>query len=306
MESCIIIGDIHLLLNEQRLQVFLDFWKHLKTIHKPGEPVIFLGDIFDKSLMSGEVIDFFIEQIHDLDDCEIFILQGNHDYSKQYKSIIKPLQRFSNITIIDELKVMDIVGNNCLFLPYRYTAKEDYANITGEYDYIFAHITDPEDQFIDEGISIVAPGKKIYGHTHLQNERCLGVPYCTRRGEENNAFRLARIFSDKSVEYIPLPKFFDYIDIDYDIDIEELDISVPNYQLIIHDAPNRKLAKEKFRGHHIYTIHIITEELEFSDNDKDSFENNKRKTLHDYYVDWATENKVGKEVHSILDKLLKK
>jgi hypothetical protein len=255
--------------------------------------------------MSGEVIDFFIEKLHDLTDCQIYILQGNHDYSKQFKSIIKPLSRFKNITVIDNKIEIELYTNRCLFLPYRYTAKEDYANIEGIFDYIFGHITDPQDQFSDEGIEIKVKGKKIYGHTHLGNDRCLGVPFVTRKGEENNKFRLARIFEDKRFEYLKLPKFFDYVEIDYNEDISKIVLPM-NYQLIINNAINRKLAREKFREHKIYEINVITEQLKFDELSENIETDLKKKDLYSYYCDWVKEAKPEKEVHIILDSLLQK
>jgi hypothetical protein len=178
MKSFVVIGDLHLLLDDQRLKVFSDFWDYfLKEIHQDGEDIIFLGDIFDKSLMSGEVIDLFIEKLQQAKNSHKYILQGNHDYSKQFRSIIKPLRWIDNVTIIDDIKEIELLGNKCLFLPYRYTAKEDYKDVDGKYDYIFLHITDPKDQFSNEGIEIKAKGKKVYGHCFSEDTEIL-----TKRG----------------------------------------------------------------------------------------------------------------------------
>ena len=90
MKSFLIVGDLHLKNSKMSDDMFEYFFKWIKTVRKENEPIIQVGDLFDKSILPGPIIRKPMSVFKSLND--IIIVQGNHDSSKQMGSLLEPLK----------------------------------------------------------------------------------------------------------------------------------------------------------------------------------------------------------------------
>ena len=139
-----------------------------------------------------------------------------------------------------------------------------YKDLQGDYDYIFCHFTNPEDQFADEGIELKVKGYQIYGHTHTHakydTKIVLGVPIVTRNGEKNNP--VMKIKESGRVEWITYPVFFDILTIKYGEEMSNKDylyniIEAPSYKSVYDCYPTINIRDEGIK-----LVYAIKEESE--------------------------------------------
>jgi hypothetical protein len=103
------------------------------------EQLLFLGDICEqKDSHPAPLVNEIVNAFHDLSQqCEVIILQGNHDFLHNAHPFFEFVNRFKNICWISKPTERD----GCLYLPHTRDYKKDWANIgfTKDYAYIFAH-----------------------------------------------------------------------------------------------------------------------------------------------------------------------
>jgi len=254
--SLIVIGDIHLKNKEPFLSASKKFLNWLSENYNE-EDMIFLGDCFDSSSPLWEVYKVFKEFLMNR-KALTYILNGNHDKSKNRGCSLSSFNLLDNVTVFEEEEECQIDILNCMLLPFKYNYRE-YAELEGKYDYIFSHIVPIKAQFSSEGIKFkTLHGIFIHGHTHIFKEKdyldeygnkhiILGVPISTRHAEDQH-HQIIEINYDrnKTLEYIDVPFYFKHETVSYG----EVPESKENIINVI-DAPNKKLVFEKYKEYYI-------------------------------------------------------
>lgn len=226
----LIISDIHLKEKMPYRAAIENFFKWVDTIY-PDENIIFLGDVWDSSSPTWNIFSLFTNFASNSRHA-IYVLEGNHTYSKRKGTVLNGLYDFANINTIIESCVKEIEGNKCLFLPYLQVDNKNYYENEfkideNNFDFIFTHLSPKESSWGNEGIDfdkIDLQGTYIHGHIHTQQNEwhdkngnrhiILGCPIPTRHGEQNQEHRIARI-KDKQIEFIKVPQYFTYETIEY-------------------------------------------------------------------------------------------
>lgn len=295
--NTIVVGDLHAKNKEPYRDAVNNFFRYLLDNHiRDGVSTIFLGDLFDSSSPHNEVREEIANHLSKFND--VIILQGNHDYSRRMGSALEPLTVLPNVTVIDEVIEID----NCLYLPYKYDMSE-YENLTGEYDYIFTHITPPECAFADEGIKLNLKGIYIHGHTHIQTtftstdlqcHNVIGVPIPTRHLEEKQKHRVFKI-KHHDIVGIPMEVFVPQTFTFETIEFGEEPIDKNNIINIIN-APSYKDVYERYKDFYIRESGI---ELSKIDNDV-KVDLNDNITIQDKFMKFAQENNItNQEITSL-------
>ncbi len=217
----LIIGDLHIKNKEPFLSAIKNFFEWLDEKY-PDEEIIFLGDTFDTSSPSWEIFSLFAEFVRSRNSY-VYILEGNHTYSKLKGSVLEGLGNVSNVK---HYLIPDTIGLNILCLPFltinnkKYYEKQ-FEFIPNDFNLILTHLTPKQCAFGNEGIDfdkLNLKGTYIHGHVHMQSEFrdsygnrhiVLGVPIPTRNLEEQQNHRIIRIINNE-IEFIPVPQFFTY------------------------------------------------------------------------------------------------
>jgi len=165
----IIVGDLHVKNREPFLSSICKTFEWIRDEFGSDITLIQLGDLFDTSSPHHDIEFKIIEKL--LQFRQVFILTGNHDYSKIKGNSLLPLMHHRTITVLEEATEVILEGNKYLLLPYLYSnMKEKYEILQGKYDYICTHVTPCECAFGDEGIDLHPEGIYVHGHTHIATD----------------------------------------------------------------------------------------------------------------------------------------
>jgi len=248
----LIIGDLHLKNKEPFLSSQQNLLQFIEQKY-PDEILIFLGDIFDNSSPHWEVYKIF-KQFLITHKNKIFLLTGNHDFSRIKGNVLQPFTLLSNVIVIDNIVNIEIENKKCLFIPF-IQSQYEYNNLKGQFDYIFCHVTPGRYQFYNEGVSFenIKNSYIIYGHYHIQKDiyedenynkhHIIGVPIETRNGE-NQKHKIIHI--KDTLQEISLPLYFTFENIQYG----EFPKNKNNI-LNIKNAPSLKAVYELYKGYYI-------------------------------------------------------
>jgi len=248
----IVIGDLHLKNKEPFLSAQKKLLQFIENTY-PNEILIFLGDIFDNSSPHWNVYKLFKSFLINHNNT-IYLLTGNHDYSKIKGNVLHPFSLLPNVTVIETITNIPIENKTCLFVPYLQNS-DIYSTINGTYDYIFCHVTPEKYQFYNEGIHFhnIKNSYIIYGHYHIQKDiyedenynkhHIIGVPLETRNGEQQNN---KLIVVTDTIQEISLPLYFTFENIQYG----EFPKNKNNI-LNIKKAPSLKAVYELYKGYYI-------------------------------------------------------
>lgn len=213
----LVVGDLHVKSSEPHLKAIRELFNFIEKKYN-NEIIVQLGDFFDTSAIHHGIVEEFIDRTKKVGK-HWYILTGNHDKSYIKGNILLPLKHYDHLTVIEEKTELLIENSSCLFLPYVHNAKEVYKDIKWSGDFCFAHITNEEDAFGEEGVNTdKIDAFQIFGHTHTykkyKDEKIvLGVSLPTRNGEIAN--RLLHIKSKIDVQMIDHNINFTYEDINY-------------------------------------------------------------------------------------------
>ena len=298
MRNIIVVGDIHAKNKEP-------YWFHIQKmfdelIKKYSKDVlILLGDVFDSSSPVAEIeetIAYYLSQFS-----EVHIVSGNHDQSRRLGNTLLPLRVHNNIHVYVDAAEIEIEGKKCLILPYKDGYKE-YESISFIGDYCFAHITNVEDAFSDEGIDLKnVNALQVYGHTHTnkeyKNKIVLGVPLPTRNLEISNPIM---IIEENGHSFVSLDHNFSIDKIEYGTYPEN---KTNLYNVI--NAPSKDLVFESYKGYYIREegIEILRNENDLETEELTSFENG---NLLEKFNLFAKENDISKEVLTCVSSRLSK
>jgi len=313
--SLIICGDLHFREEQPFYNIAVKFIDWLSKQFNENDSLLLLGDVFDKSKPSALEYHLAIESFSKkLKFKKIYIIHGNHTWSRKYGSALEPLKLYKNIEIIYQPTILEIENKKCICLPfYPYSYKEEDKTIIqmkeryekihleegfDKADYIFAHLFYKEffGDFID--ISNIK-GKLVCGHYHVQEENYLGTPFPQSYTEKDQIGHLLKIDDDKE-EYIDVPKFLEYRDMKYGEKVSHL--KEVEYIYTIKNAPSFKEAYSKYPNLHIRRI-----ELESKEDESVHYESlDKVKSVREHLVDFLNEKKIKKSIGDILFSSLEK
>jgi predicted phosphodiesterase len=300
--SIIIVGDIHAKNKEPFKTTVIKFLTWLYTTF-PDSVIIQCGDLFDSSSPHAEIEETVIGLLKKFK--KVFIISGNHDYSKIHGNTLLPLIHHENLNII--LAPTETVIDNCkfLFLPYKYgRMKEEYENLKGDYDFIITHTTPSFVAFGDEGIDYQLQGTFIHGHTHIVKAKFhndgknthifLEVPYPTRFGEHLIdkhsviALRYDKETNNKCLEYKEIPFFFTYETIKFGDQPTD-----KNNIINVIDAPDSNSVYEMYKGFHIRDEGIELRRTDSEFGDIMAFDT---ATVKDTFGAYCRDNGIAKEI----------
>jgi len=293
----IIISDLHLKKKTPYYESYQFFLRWLIDNYN-DEVMVFLGDVFDTSAPQWEVYDDFKNFLYNRKN-ETHILSGNHDISTIKGNSVYSFRKMEGVSVYKVPETITIENHNCLMLPFLYTnMKEEYEKLDGVYDFIFTHVTTPETAFGEEGLELKMKGTYLHGHTHTQldysrsgnQHYVIGCPYSTRHGEQNQNHRIAKINDDKSIDFIPVPQYFTFRDVEYGDDIKE---EWKNDIINIQNAPSVHSVHDKYKGFNIRETGITLKEFE-GESDDAVFEFSED-ALQNYFNEFKTETELGSE-----------
>lgn len=253
--SIVIIGDIHAKKGEPFRSTVKKFFNWLYE-NFSQDTIIQVGDLFDSSSPHAEVEEEVIGLLKRFK--KVYILSGNHDYSRVHGNTLLPLIHHDNLTIITDIYEEVIDNISFLFLPYKYgDMKEKYEALTGEYAYIVTHTTPKQLAFGEEGIDYKLKGFYIHGHIHVTSRYdfrddygnqhfVLGVPFPTRYGEQRDFHVILALENEKKSNIITLPYFHSYETIKFGEEPQN-----KNNILNIIDAPDANSVYERYTGYYI-------------------------------------------------------
>lgn len=301
--SIIVVGDTQLKNEKVYKEAFIDFLEWLWSNFK-NDIIVQVGDFYQESSPNNELRKIANEYLTKFK--EVHILNGNHDYSTSKNSALLQFSIFNNIHIYLESTELIIDNKKCLMLPFIYPKtkmKEQYEQLEGEYDYIFTHFETSETSF-GEGVDPKnLKGIFFLGHQHIQKNYSmygnqhyvLGVPYPNRYGEHLQEHRIIKIHDDGNIEFIPVPQYFTFRDIEYGDEIKE---EWKNDIINIKNAPSVFSVDEKYRDYNIRKAGITLKEFEDSNNDE-VFEFNED-ILKTYFNEFSKEKELSKEQKDII------
>lgn len=236
-EKLVIIGDLHFQDNYvYSPEVCENIIKYLISApyNTPENTAIFLGDLTESHLNSGMVCDYLIHLFAGLKYKQIIILAGNHDLKKRAGKEVTPFDFLKKdprvyISLIpgEERTIMNF---KCLLLPHflptqeRPSLNKFYSSLSGEYDFIFGHVTDETATMIPDGQKAdlsKLKGIKCLGHIHTRiSPNYVGsVSACNIKEIDNN--RAIWIFDEyKNKTEKKLPVFLEYANVTYPEEIQ--------------------------------------------------------------------------------------
>ena len=304
----LIVGDLHHRIEEPFFNAtndFLDWVLEQNEYNNEETNLIFLGDIFHKSLPNPNVVFKFMDFINKSKFKEIHIIAGNHGYNKLRNSYaIAPLESIEKVNLYFKPEEINIDGlGKCLMLPYIYDdMREIYENEfnSEKYDYLFGHFADRSLFGEEINISSIQAKNIILGHVHIGNvgkDNYLGVPVITNYAEKDYKPKLLYI-NEKGKEYIDLPIFLDFYTLDFETDTtDRKEIS----EYVIYDiinAPSIGEAKEKYKDLTIRNITVKREEIDIETNLENA------KGIGDYFKAYCDINSISKSEMTIINKVM--
>lgn len=321
MSKIVVFGDLHFRDKEPYYSTCLKFinWFEDHELNSEDNVGFFLGDIFHKPRNTGKT-NFLVKEFffNILKFQKIFILRGNHDYSRREGDALKVFDQDPRIEVIREPKEFSIGENSILALPFLYpysvtnitgervTMKTLYENPDNEFyaskkwDYIFGHFGEESaGKYGKEADIPFIKGTRVFGHIHLQmSDVYLGTPYRTRYDErKRKKFELLSIDSEtrKSVRF-EIPSFLEYKTITFGDKMEEAEDHYTIWD--IEDAPSKDSALEKYTDHCIREVRTkFTRQERTISEDTINSEGFNVKELFEKY---AETNKVSKNVKNLI------
>jgi hypothetical protein len=240
--------------------------------------MIFLGDVFDSSAPHWDVYILFQTFLEKRGESNTYILDGNHDQSKTKGHSLSSFSSnlFSNVFIYALYSETVIEQHKCLVLPFLYNnMKEIYEALEGEYDFVFPHFETSKTAFGMGVNNIKLKGTYVLGHQHMQKDyidsmgnqhHVLGVPITTRHGEHKQNHRIMRVNDKKVVDFIKVPQYFTYRDLEYGDEIKKEwgDNDIIN----VKNAPSMNSVREKYKNLNVRESGVTLKEFDEGVNEE--------------------------------------
>ena len=262
----IVVGDIHFRGEEPFYSALKDFvdWFVDQDFNDPKNEVLFLGDILHEAKSDGKtnylMVDTFFNRLMFK---KVYVIRGNHDYSKRFGDGLEPLEALDNLVLFKEPTRTTIHDLECLILPYYYPysnklppMEEHYANLDVDWplDLVFTHVPD-ETQTLDPmhiDLSYIK-AQKISGHIHIPSENYLGSVMPTRFSENGKLNQIALI-DGAEWKHPRIPIFLEYRELTYGDEKPK----TPDFHVIwdIKEAPDKEAVYSMYPDLYIRTIHL--------------------------------------------------
>jgi DNA repair exonuclease SbcCD nuclease subunit len=277
MNKFITIGDLHF---SSRLwwpevgEKFLKWFEEYDFGAKNNIEALFLGDITDKDVNPGDVIDIVcrLANICQQKFSKTYFLTGNHDmklFTGKLQYSIKFLRNFPFIHVIDKEEIiMTPNGFKFIALPYqrieKTTLEEYYSEHLDESfyntkaDVIVGHVAAKEPNSFFNGVdfSKFATKELSLGHIHSRFERSIYkksyngsiAPFKISEDESGDLPRVIKEYSvGKEMREIEIPRFLKYETIKYP---DKIQITNDNITRIytVSDCKNKNIAESYYDG----------------------------------------------------------
>lgn len=316
--SIIIEGDRHIKRKEPYFSALSLYsnWILEQDWNNKANSFMSVGDLFDTASPTPSEYKLIIKFIQESKFKKIYILAGNHDYSRTKEQFsLMPLEEFSNVEIIYREKALEINGVNLLMLPYFYphlhedvtTMEEYYGNLHNtplgkkQYDYILGHLY-MEDMFGSHCDIMNLKGHIIAGHDHIAravNDRAeyIGVPLPTRISDKGQEFHLIEL-NESGKNYISIPKFIEYREVSYPDPLPETDSPFTIWD--IKNVVSAETAKELYgKASDQLFIRELSYRKEVHDNNNDE-PKEESFSLKDYFEDFCSDRNIPSDVKNII------
>jgi len=276
-----------------------------------------LGDFFENSLPSPEEYNLGLHYLSNGEWKEKYLLAGNHDYNRIKDSYsIDPFSKLPNTTLIKKPGVMTNFGDlRVLTLPYYYdhiftdlkSMKEEYENMSGEYDLVVTHIQDESQEFGDRGSIDISKlkGNRIQGHIHAVENNLSGyvnspIP-CTKGEVLDKRYCFLYDTETKWIEKIEIPNFLGYEEVIYPNELKEPTSPYTLYTIKDYVDKASTIDFYKSKNPDMYIKEMVRKKLQTLEDFKAEVH---KKTTLDYWEDYSLENKVDEQVYNlVLNKL---
>jgi DNA repair exonuclease SbcCD nuclease subunit len=259
--SIVTIGDLHL--SDDRpwsaevSELVVD-----TLIHHPSNvtanTAVFLGDVSDKAVISGQVIALLERLFHNMKHRKVYVLRGNHELKKnkvgQETYVLDFLRSdaYPNVEVVDTVRDISIEGNRYLMLPYfnpdgTTTMKAEYEKLRfdGTFKAVFGHLQDTSLDIPGESIDLSSINTESWclGHIHNPTDHYLGsvIP---NSSSEAHKLRMLALFDAEGRENLILPTIMDYYDVVYPEPLPVVDCMIPVYT--VYNCTDEAIAKEKY------------------------------------------------------------
>ena len=299
----IFIGDYHWTDKEPYFTGLKKLSKYIIDNYK-NDIVFFSGDFWDKNTPNWEkAYSEGLDLLLSLNN--VHLINGNHELGTK-GNLLAPLKnKFKNLSIYTEKTELEIEGYKFLMLPFLYDRKKmdsEYKNLTGEYDFVFNHVSPIGSNYGQEEFDfnlLNVSQAIIYGHIHTKKQfvagnnqhYVLGVPQPTKSGEDSIKSILEFDIDTKQFTEIDLPCYFDILNLDY----QKIDINTLNKDFLynVYNAPSIIDVENKLKGFYINTINLLHKTTAKESNNTMQTFNNK---LEDTFLEYCKEMSVNPEV----------
>lgn len=254
----LVIGDLHYMSNwikKKQTELFAE-WLQDQECFKTSKTILLLGDLFEIPTPASYLVAFYLKLFtKDWADKNIIIVKGNHD-SNTEEDALDHFMFLDNVTIVKEKTEMEIEGLKCLLLPHydhegtdKPPMTEYYSSLSGEYDYIFAHVMD-ETQNFGKAVCDLSKikGKRLFGHVHTANVRnggnYLGSAVKNSSTEKEDQ-KLLALITKNSLDYVEVPSFMEYETVVYGEDVKCTDKLV---LVNVTEAPTKSEAENYYQS----------------------------------------------------------
>lgn len=261
MRTIIIIGDCHAKGDPVYFGGLRQVFKGILDAY-PGSILVSTGDLLDTSSPHyEEVLDPVLEILSNFH--HVHWVGGNHEDSHLKGNLLKPINRYPNITTYLEPTEVAIEGMSFYMLPhlkptYRMRA---YEAIEWKGDFVVAHVAPigKNHGASDEVDLSKMKALRIYGHIHEPaklykgkrgevTDLILGVPQQTRFGEHIWDFQYYLIDpKTKTHGAHPIPQYWTFEEVEYGDEPKS-----KNNVLVVKNAPSVNAAFTFYDGYRVH------------------------------------------------------
>lgn len=230
----ICFGDIHL--SDARpwsLEVGRKIISYISGLphNNPDNTAVFLGDLSESVINSGEVVGLLLELLNSLQFKKSYIIIGNHDVKMKKGKVTSPLSFLknenlvpTNVELIWSHKEETIEGLKVLMLPHIHNdgihSVKDYESMVfSPTDLVVGHFADSSDTRIQDttvNIDHISCRWRCLGHIHTRvTPSYIGSVVPNSISERNKAHRIRIYQTGHEMIEEAIPTICDYYDIKY-------------------------------------------------------------------------------------------
>lgn len=270
-----------------------------------------LGDFFELSHPTPRDMKLAIYYLSNLKCKRKIIIAGNHDYDRYRNSYsIDPLAEIPGVELIKKPIDLVIEGVSFKILPFFYdyifsdleSMKKEYESLSGTYDFILTHVSDETQNFGGtEGINLSnLKGERLQGHIHTGGKGYVESPLPNKTSEVLKERNL-RVLNLETKEVLKrkIPQFLEYITVVYPEKITK-SFSESLINLTITEAPDKTLALDHYKKEYPDAFIKEVRKKVLKEIPKEGISSKKVRPIKELWDSFSTENKVDKEVSTLV------